>query len=78
MPKRKTDAEFKQEVFDLVGNEYVFLDTYANANTKIKVKHNKCGHIYKVTPAHFFSGRRCPYCSGNHKKTNERFKKRGI
>lgn len=60
---RKTDEEFKQEVYDLVGNDYTFLDPYANAESKIKVKHNKCGNIYKVTPNHFFSGYRCPYCN---------------
>ena len=65
MPKRKTDAEFKKEVFDLVGSEYEFLDSYVNSYTKIKVKHNKCGHIYEVRPNLFLNnGSRCPYCCG--------------
>ena len=63
MTKRKTDAEFKKEVYDLVGNEYTFLDAYGNAKTKIRVKHNKCGHIYKVKPSHFLEGARCPRCA---------------
>ena len=75
MTRRKTDADFKQEVFDLVGSEYTFLDTYVNTNTKIKVKHNKCGHIYGVTPSKFLLGRRCPYCFGTHKKSNKQFKR---
>lgn len=74
MPKRKTDKEFKKEVYDLVGNEYSFLDTYVNTNTKIKVKHNTCGNTYEVTPNHFLRGSRCPYCSGKVKKTDSQFK----
>lgn len=75
MPRRKTNAEFKQEVFNLVGSEYIFLDTYINNNTKIKVKHNKCGNIYETKPRNFLSGKRCPYCSSNAKKTDAQFKK---
>jgi uncharacterized protein with PIN domain len=74
MPKRKTDAEFKKEVYDLVGDEYIFLDPYVNANTKIRVKHNKCGNIYEVRPADFLNGSRCSYCAGNLKKTDAQFK----
>ena len=34
-----------------------------NAMAKLKVKHNKCGNIYKVTPSNFLRGYRCPYCN---------------
>ena len=71
---KKTDEEFKQEVFGLVSNEYTFLEPYANAVTKLKVKHNKCGNVYEVTPNSFFGGNRCPYCFGNLKKTDDQFK----
>lgn len=73
--KRKTNAQFKQEVFDLVGDEYAFLDTYVNQRIKIRVKHNKCNNIYEVTPAHFLQGSRCPYCSKNANKNDVKFKK---
>lgn len=72
--KTKTDVQFKQEVFDLVGNEYIFLDSYINTHTRLRVKHNKCGHTYKVEPASFLQGRRCPYCAGLTKKTDNQFK----
>lgn len=72
--KRKTDEQFNKEVYDLVGNEYTFLESYVNARTKIKVKHSKCGDIYKVKPHDFLSGKRCPYCKGNAKKTDAQFK----
>lgn len=68
MPKRKTNEEFQQEIKDMVGDEYTFLDTYVNTSTKIKVKHNICGNTYKVTPNHFLRGSRCPYCFGKVKK----------
>lgn len=71
---KKTDAQFKQEVKDLVGNEYVFLDSYVNNKTKLRVKHNVCGNVYKVQPDSFFQGRRCPYCAITARKTNEQFK----
>ena len=72
--RRKTDAEFKEQVHNLVGDEYTFLDTYVNNYTKIKVKHNKCGYTYGVRPRDFFNGSRCPYCYGNVKKTDAQFK----
>lgn len=72
--RQKTDAQFKQEVYDLVGDKYTFLEPYVNKRTKIKAKHNKCGHIYEVAPGSFLSGRRCSYCNGGIKKTDEQFK----
>ena len=72
--RRKTDEEFKQEVYDLVGDEYVFLDTYVNNRTKLKVKHKTCGNVYEVKPSNFLTGYRCPYCYGNANKTDKQFK----
>lgn len=74
MTKRKTDEEFKQEIFSLVKDEYVFLEPYQGNKNKIKVRHNKCGNVYEVTPNNFMRGSRCPYCSGKHQKTDEEFK----
>lgn len=62
MAKRKTDSEFKSEVFNLVGNEYTFLDEYINKSTKLLVKHNECGNTYKVMPSSFLKGTRCKKC----------------
>lgn len=75
MAKRKTNGQFKKEIFDLVGNEYTFLDPYVNTHTKLRVKHNKCGNVYKVQPSHFSHGSRCPFCSGKAKKTDAEFKR---
>lgn len=60
---KKTTKEFKKEVFDLVGEEYTVIGKYTNALTHVTMKHNICGHIWKVNPSSFLSnGRRCPQC----------------
>lgn len=58
--KKKTNADFVKQVFEIVGNEYTFLDSYKGARAKIRVKHNTCGNIYQVTPDNFLRGKRCP------------------
>jgi len=76
---RKTNSEFINEVEELVGNEYTFLETYVNGHTPIKVIHNCCGNEYNVSPTSFLrSGSRCPICAINRRKvaltlTNEEF-----
>lgn len=72
--KYMTDEWFKKDVFNMVGKEYTFLEPYIKSDIKIKVIHNKCKHIYYVTPDSFKCGRRCPKCFGNLLKTNEEFK----
>lgn len=73
-PNYNRDTEhFKQEVDNLVGDEYNVLGEYINSATKIKMKHNKCGRIWSVTPNSFLRGTRCYYCYGNLQKTHEQF-----
>ena len=73
MSRRKTIEEFKQEVYNLVGNEYtVKSNTYVNAHTKLLIIHNKCGYGWKVTPLRFNRGQRCPICSKKPKDSAER------
>jgi len=73
MGKQKTHEEFCKEVFDLVEDEYIILSKYINANIHIDIKHNKCNYEYKVKPAMFLSGRRCPKCGNRLKYTTETF-----
>lgn len=53
---------FKQDVYNLVGNEYKVIGEYRAANIKIKMLHTICGNSYEVTPHNFKHNRRCPYC----------------
>lgn len=53
---------FKQNVKDLVGNEYTVLDDTYSAHKKIRMRHNKCGTEFLISPSDFKMGTRCPNC----------------
>jgi hypothetical protein len=63
LARRKTNEEFVKEVYDLVGDEYTFLEEYIDNKTKIKCQHNKCKHEWGVRPNQFLSGHGCPICN---------------
>ena len=68
----KSNDEFLNDVQKQTGSEYTFLEKYKGSMIKIKVKHNKCKNIYKVTPNAFLShGNRCPYCKHTPPFTKE-------
>ena len=69
----KTTEEFKQEVYDLYGDEYSVIGQYTNNKTKITMQHNVCGNTYKQAPTDVLFGYRCPYCYGNIRWTQEEF-----
>lgn len=72
--RAKTTQQFKQEVFSLNGSEYVVVGDYVNANTKIKLKHARCGCEYYVLPRAFLEqGHRCPSCNPKRHKTHQEF-----
>lgn len=71
--KVKTTENFKQEVCNLVGDEYVVLGEYKNSRIKIQMRHKTCGFEYTVAPDNFLRGGRCPKCSGRIKKTHKQF-----
>ncbi len=71
---KKSDEQFKQQVHDLVGQEYVFLAEYKAARFKLPVRHQVCGKEYFITANDFLGGKRCPHCYGNLRKTTEEFK----
>ena len=69
--RTKTTDKFKEEVFNIAGNEYEVIGEYALANEKIEFKHNECGNSFLMTPNKFLQNRRCPICS--YKSLNEEF-----
>lgn len=74
--RRLTNDQFKQKVFNQVGNEYTFLEKYINTRTELKVRHNICGYEYRITPDSFLHNRnRCPYCNKQRHKTKDYFEK---
>lgn len=62
---KKTNEEFISEMEEKYGDEYIILGEYINAKTKIKVKHNICGHEWSVTPANLLRGYGCPKCASS-------------
>lgn len=73
---KKDDYVFTKEIYELVGDEYTFLDKYVSSNYKLLVRHNspKCNYNeYYVKPNDFKNGRRCAVCSTNAKKTHDMF-----
>lgn len=76
MPRRKTNEEFTQGIYEQVGDEYTFLEPYVNNRTKLKVRHNTCGYTYFVSPSNFLSRKsHCPYCAPNALKPQGTFVK---
>ena len=69
---KKSHEQFKQEVYAIVGEEYVVCGEYKNTKTHIKMRHNICETIYDVTPGNFLRGRRCPQCSESRGEENTR------
>lgn len=73
---RKTTEEFKEELFNLVGDEYVLEGEYINRHTKVNLRHEICGKIWNTTPSEVLSGYRCMHCYGNKLLSQEEFEKR--
>jgi hypothetical protein len=73
--KLKTDKWFRNEIFSQVGVEYQVIGKYVNAKSKVKLKHNVCGHQWDVLPRKFVGCEktRCPKCFKPEKKTHEKF-----
>lgn len=69
----KSPEKFSSEFKIASKGEYTQISKYVRSHTKIMVRHNVCGHKYEVTPHEFLSGRRCPYCFGNKRKTTKEF-----
>lgn len=71
---KKTTEQFKQEVYELVGDEYTVLGEYVNNTTHILMRHNECGHEFLVRPNKFLSkGTRCPVCNALNLRTPQEF-----
>ena len=68
---KKTDAQFKAEVFDIIGDEYSFLEPYNGYDKKIRARHNTCGFVWELSPNNFLHNKaRCPICVNNKRIEN--------
>lgn len=71
--RKRTTDDFKEEVYNLVKNEYEVLEEYKNAHSSILMKHNKCGNIFPTSRNTFLKGHRCPICSIESGSEKRRF-----
>lgn len=63
---KKTTEQFKQEVYNIVKDEYTVIGEYQGTNKKLLIRHNSCGNEWMITPSKFLLGRRCPLCNESH------------
>lgn len=74
---KKSHREFVREIYNLFGCEYSILDIYYNSKQKVKIRHNKCGHIYKTLPSVILEGHGCKKCSDSKRTMSDsEFKKK--
>lgn len=76
--KNKDTDYFKQELFNLVGNEYEVLGEYKGINNKILIKHKLCGNEYGILPNNFLSaGHRCSKCGLKNRRGKNHYNWKG-
>lgn len=59
---RKTHTKFINDVYN-INPDISILEEYINHYTKIKFKHNLCGHTWMAKPNNILSGKSCPRCN---------------
>jgi hypothetical protein len=66
-----TSIEFREKIFNLVGDDYTVLSEYENIDTHVLIRHNECNHEYNVVPNNFLNqGNRCSKCVFKNKRSN--------
>jgi predicted nucleic acid-binding Zn-ribbon protein len=73
--KSMTHDEFLVKLNEKWGEDYTPLDEYKRSQIKIRVRHNKCGHVYKVVPSAILAGFGCPKCCMFDSKACKRIEK---
>lgn len=58
----KPISKLKEEIFDLVGDEYELIGEYAGTNNNATFYHKICKNTFRKTPHNFLAGQRCPHC----------------
>lgn len=62
-PAIRNNETFKREIKELVGDEYELVGEYSDKDTKVILRHNRCGTEQEYKVAHFLRGQRCSKCS---------------
>lgn len=61
--KHRDTTMFKEDIFKLYGYEYQVLGEFVSTQSKIKIKHSKCGNVYEPFANNILMGHRCPFCN---------------
>lgn len=69
--KKKTHQEFLDMLGEECLNEYDIIDNYVNFDTKLQIKHKKCGTIFKVSPDKFILRYQKVYCPSCYYKKSK-------
>lgn len=70
----KTDKQFREEIYNILGNEYTVLGKYKNYHTKVDIFHKRCGYVWECIPyVALKQNGKCPRCYNTVKKTTESF-----
>ena len=72
MVKRKTHKEYIAEVANINPNIEV-VEAYISAKTKILHRCKIDGHEWNVAPTNILTGKGCPICAGNVKRTHDKY-----
>lgn len=71
---KRTQKMFEEEVCKITNGEYTVVGEYINVDSKIMLRHEKCGNPWFVNANSFLSGTRCPKCAkGGVLLTHEEF-----
>jgi hypothetical protein len=75
MPRKKTQEEFVNEIYNLTKGEYEVVSKYISAIEKVKFLHKPCNTILEVVASHFVSNNyRCRQCKKRKpRKTHRQF-----
>lgn len=75
MPRRMTNDEFLNTIYDLTQDDYTPLGKYKSTTTMLEFMHNECGRSFMLIPNKFiYRGQRCPHCRQESILTNVNFK----
>ena len=72
MPRKKTHAEFVEQVADISKGEYEVTGTYTYANDHIEMYHTECGNKFLIRANNFLQGKRCSACKVDRMKKYQR------
>ena len=73
--QRITKKDFVANAKEKHGDKYDYslVEINGNNTAKVKIKCNKCGHVFEQRIGDHLNGHGCPTCAGNKKMTNEEF-----